>query len=390
MRDSRAAAAAVAFAAFVGIVACALVAWRVAAAQPRDGSATAAATAARHATASPEGGGGPLPGRWDWRRVDEADARAHARATGGPPPRPGRYASDAVNQHAGAYCGCCFLVATLQCVQDRYNIARAADVAIGDDFRVHHFDLQAAVDEYSAAHAADQRRVEAAGVRVAAAAGGAGGAAAAWNACMGGDPVEVGRALADDALRLRRAHPWSQWSSRACETTPRLPAALREFPVAAVRVLDQDDVASLKRAVLRGPVVVGVRAAGLWALREGGVPEECHASGGADRDHVVSVVGWTRRAGAEFWVARNSWGDGDGSLVFSRPADVRQCTPRCEATPQTQGGGGGAPPSSCASAPVAWHNRAAHAPGMVLLPADPAQNCLGIYDAPSGWVEVHV
>ena len=37
--------------------------------------------------------------------------------------------------------------------------------------------------------------------------------------------------------------------------------------------------------------------------------------------------------------------------------------------------------------PLAWHNHAA-APGTVLLPSDPSRNCLGLYDAPSGWVEI--
>ena len=321
-------------------------------------------------------GSHPLPRTWDWTNVDDHDSDAYRRATG-VPLRAGKYASDAVNQHSDAYCGCCFLVATLQCVQDRFNIKHAPQVLIGTDFRVHHFDLQAAVDEYSEAHDRDQKRLETSGVRVSRE------TSRGWNACMGGDPLDVGQALAADAFRLRRAHPWTQWSSRACGATPRLPIETREYPVLAVHPLPQDDLAGLKRALLRGPLVVGVRAKGLWQLLDGGVPQECGSSGGADRDHVVSVLGWTLHGGAEHWVARNSWGDGRGSRIYSRPADVRLCTPRCDTDSSSRGS------PTCASEPIEWHNRSTRE-GIVLIPVEPATNCLGIYDAPSGWVEVAV
>ena len=318
------------------------------------------------------------PSAWSWKAVGEEDALLYARATGSAL-RAGQYASAPANQHFRMYCGCCFLVATVQCVQDRMNIA-ARDSVRGSDFRVYEFDLQRAVDDFSKAHARAQRSLEETGIHMQQSNG------TTWNACMGGEPVDVAAALLSGALRLVRAHPWARWTSRACSSSAgeeeRGNDARIAYPIRDYRLLDPEDIAGLKAAVLRGPLVVGVRSDALWRMRAGR-PVQCEGGAGADRDHVVSVVGWRQVDGlGDHWVARNSWGNGRDEAIWSRPADVRACTQDCAAS------AGGAP-GACESAPVVWTN-GAHEDGLVLLPVCPNTNCAGIYDAPSGGVEVRV
>ena len=202
----------------------------------------------------------------------------------------------------------CFVVATLQRIQDRFNIRNASKVVRGDDFRMHHFDLQAAVDDFSQLHAHEQQRLEDTGIQMSR--NGRTAGTPAWRR-----PDRRGEGGSERKAQAAEGTSLSQWSSSVRNAPPPPPTATRnEFPVQSVKVLSQEDTDELRNAVLRGPLVVAVRASGLWNLSEGGVPVECGGSGGADRDHVLSIVGWTEHAGEQHWIARNSWGDGRARL----------------------------------------------------------------------------
>jgi hypothetical protein len=299
---------------------------------------------------------------WCWADVSEAQAREWSRAHGRPLP-PGRYSSDAVNQHTVQWCGACYLVATVQAVQDALAVRDAAALPPDErDRRTYEFDLQHALDTYSALHAPRMTQRESVGVSLA-------GRASPWNACMGGDPAEMLALLQRGEMRLQLLRGAARWSARADPSRAALPA--RGHGVRAFETVTPTPEA-LRSAVHASPVIAAVRSTPLWGLRDDGVT----ACGEGERDHVVVLVGWTTRNGAAYWIARNSWGTGR-SEVWTRPSDVRRCT------------GADASAHHCASDRAEWRSDYA-LPGHFLVPAERGANCLGLYDEPSGLIAVDV
>ena len=304
-----------------------------------------------------------LPDEWNWDAVTQAQADAWSGRTNHRLP-PGRYASAPMNQHAKGYCGCCFLVAAVQCVQDAYNIRDGYAVPLADK-RVHHFDMQSAVNDFSAVHKTHMRELEEAGMLLHAP------SQIEWNACMGGEPIEVLKALVSRRMTLKLRHGGATWDSCAQPSDQHEPDG---YGIAAAEFIACDNVEALRRAVLRGPVVVAVRASALWQLRDG-IPVACGNVAGADRDHVVAVVGWRVVRGERHWIVRNSW----DRMVWEQPADVRKCMVSCQSET----------PAACQTRQVVWENDYEE-PGFLLLPMDMHANCAGIYDEPTGWVELEV
>lgn len=300
--------------------------------------------------------GGAPPREFSWIRIDAKSASAwqaaHGRKIG-----PGKYSSPSFNQHTSGWCGACFLVATVQVVQDAYSIRDGGGIPEDvKDRRVYEFDIQDALDRFSGIHAATIYAKENVGVTLA--------RPTTWNACMGGDPTDVLVALKGGSLALHLLRGSSRWKARA---TPNSGVPLpRNYAIRDFAVIEPNQEAVL-RAVFRGPIIAAVRSAPLWHIHEGIAP-----CGEGERDHVVAIVGWELRGERRYWIVRNSW----GKEIWTRPDDVRRCKQN-SSQPE------------CQSAKVAWNTDYGEN-GHFIIDASDDANCLGLYDAPSGLLEVIV
>ena len=229
---------------------------------------------------------------FSWRRVRAEDAAA-ARAP------PGSYAARAFDQHSMSWCGCCYLVAAVQCAEDRGHVAaaRRAAAAGAPPPRRARLSLQRALDHYGALDAEP-----------------------GWNACHGGFSLHVFRCMAEGRCPLVAPPPHPEWRGhpRPVSATPLSTAGLR---VVRPRRLAPDAVRA--ELLARGPVVLEVNAATLKSVDARGVVTDLAPRG---PNHAVAVVGWTTRApaaageageageggaagaGVACWVVRNSWG----------------------------------------------------------------------------------
>lgn len=309
-----------------------------------------------------------IPKNWNWFEVSSEDANAWSFSMK-KPLMPGKYASNPINQHETGYCGCCFLVAAIQCVQDAYNIKDAFYMKKGEenDKRIYHFDINKAMNDFTRIHRANVANLEQAGMHVNTK------KSTEWNACMGGDPIDVLNSIADKKMSLKLRHGYKKWES--CSLVNEEEPFRKGYSILNCNYLIFDEIDLLKREILKGPVILGIRALNLWDIKDG-VIDNCNGSAGADRDHVVCVVGWR---GNSHWICRNSWGDKYESEIWSRPEDVRECMVQC----------GQNKSRSCESDKIIWRNDF-EIPGVFLVPMDKFENCAGIYDEPTGWLKVDI
>lgn len=192
--------------------------------------------------------------------------------------RDGRYASDAFDQHDPTWCGCCFMVAAVQCVEDRARIALAKrDPRSNIRWSL---SLQTVIDHLH------WKEAEVAGEE--------------WNPCLGGFPELVVECLAElrcPLLLVRDAR--RDWLGFARKVV-RSPAPNAPFRVGEARRIDSRLVKDRIRSC--GPVLLEVSADTLKSADETGVVVDLTPR---PIDHVVCAVGWTADA---CWVLRNSWG----------------------------------------------------------------------------------
>lgn len=208
---------------------------------------------------------------------------------------PGNYASDAVDQHAKSWCGCCFVVCAAQMVEDRVRIAEARRT--GTTRVRHRLCLQTLLDHFQW-H----------------------GAPASWNPCHGGYPQHVLQSLRDgdcptvweDAVGAHAR--WTGYPRETTECAAAAPYAFRpgwhppsRFPPAEVK----------RRLVAYGPVVLEVDGDVIKSTDRRGRATEVGVA--TESNHAVCVVGWRGDA----WLVRNSWG---GTSVPARvPPDATEC-----------------------------------------------------------------
>ena len=204
---------------------------------------------------------------FSWRNVSSRDYRER---TGVALPS-GSYAADAIDQHQAAWCGCCYIVAPVQCIEDRARIAFAKR----GKTKAPKLSLQAVLDHFRLQNAKH-----------------------GWNACHGGFSLQVLQCLEDRTcplLRVREA-PVLLGFPRLLTRCPVPDAGLT---VSGVRRLRPDEVRD--SLLHEGPVVLELHSDVLKSADARGVV--------TDRtprvpNHVVCVVGW--RDGC--WIVRNSWG----------------------------------------------------------------------------------
>lgn len=222
-----------------------------------------------------------MPPRLPVRDFDWADvhARQHGKLVPDRPPLPasGSYAAPLFDQHAVSWCGCCYIVAAVQCVEDRGNIA----VARATGRRVPRVvpDMQAVLDHF---------QDPVLGID--------------WNVCHGGHADRVAACLATGACPL--LHDTRAWHAHPTRPAPRCPRSTVPYRVVAARHLPHAEVAA---ALLRdGPLVLDLNARTAKTLDAEGVVADLTPR---SANHVVSVVGWrTHPHHGPVWIVRNSWG----------------------------------------------------------------------------------
>ena len=204
-----------------------------------------------------------------WSLSDEFSWRAARRHPRVPD---GEYACDAFDQHSVGWCGCCYIVAVVQAIEDRGHIARPRRAR-------HKVDMQTVVDHFNTLVAARD----------------------GWNACHGGYPEHVVECLASGVCPLltTRCRRWLGHPAR----THRTPLNTAPFRVTGVRRVPTSKV--MHEIHARGPVVLEIAAEALKALDVEGVVTDATLR---ESNHAVAVVGWTRRRGERCWIVRNSWG----------------------------------------------------------------------------------
>lgn len=252
-----------------------------------------------------------LPREWSWVQIEDHHASAWARDHAPATLAPGSYASRVVNQHRSGWCGCCYLIAVVQMIQDRWNvmIGQHADVVVMYPYA--ELDAQCMLDEY------DKFR---------------GPMFSGWTACHGGDPRQVISCFNNGSCRLFVApsdggawcgHARSE-ERRACNA--RATPAIR---VGEVRTIPNDRVAVKQAIYDRGTVVLGIDAECLIAARDG----VADTTSRSKRNHAVTVVGWQWHGQDECWLIRNSWGA--ETVPDNFPSDIK-CVKRdsntCEET----------------------------------------------------------
>lgn len=281
-----------------------------------------------------------LPAEWSWQQVTATDAAAWT-AAHGRPIAPGRYAAPVFDQHVSRWCGCCYLVAVVQTLEDRLNIALGIDDPHTEAFPCVQYDMQLALDTYNADERA-RRPVE-------------------WNACYGGMPSAVLRSIVQGRTHLALLPTAQTWMGHPRATTAREVGA---SPLRPVEVLANRPKQIKRRLFRYGPLVLGINS---LCLRDETLPERgglIDASVVSPRDHAVSVVGWCVRGGRECWIVRNSWG------TTTRP--VRRGEAGCVGEDFNQ----------CAVPTVEWVGDPSN-PGYAYVPLD----YVGIGGVPTPWFD---
>lgn len=172
------------------------------------------------------------------------------------------FATDVFDQHAVAWCGCCYVVAVVQCIEDRGHIF------LGHRVRI---DMQTMLNHASLAYSR--------------------------NACLGGRSTDVVRCIMEETCPM--VTRCSRWLGRPMRTT-NTPLSDVPFRITDVntRVRSEDVKGLIRRD---GPVILLINSQTLKNVDAAGVVNDLTFRA---PNHAVTVVGWKNGA----WIVRNSWG----------------------------------------------------------------------------------
>lgn len=206
--------------------------------------------------------------QFSWRRSRDARFAGYPSYT---------YAADAFDQHAASWCGCCYLVAAVQVVEDRGHLfmSRGSKYALPR----HVLSLQSVMDHFQVWN--DD--------------------ASGWNVCHGGSALRVLACMKGGACPLTgRTTTWHGFA----RTRRVSDAADAPFRVRHVRVVEGTEAAQ-RELFANGPLLLEMSAQTAKAIDGRGVVTDPTPR---PVNHAVSVVGWERVDGVLHWVVRNSWG----------------------------------------------------------------------------------
>lgn len=283
------------------------------------------------------------PVEWNWQLVTPPMIQQYSRRFGRTL-APGNYASRVVNQHSDQWCGCCYLVASLQMLQDRLHVALGMHTS-STMFPAIEFDRQLALDTYNAYK---KPRIN-----------------GDWNACQGGNPLDVLRSIHEKKCQVRvvsgNGGPWFGYPRSGDRRPPGTPEE-HVVPLSEHNQL-QNNVAYLKWRIFKyGPVVLGIHAQCMLHMKADGIID---TNVNGPRNHAICVIGWTHIDTQECWLARNSWGT--THVPREKPADMSCVTEN---------------KNTCSIAVQEWRGAAEH-PGCLYIPT----TYTGIQGVPSPWYD---
>ena len=216
---------------------------------------------------------------FSWRDLDNASSKVVR-----PSVPPGRYATDVINQHSKGWCGACYLVCAVQCIDDRGYIASVRSAG-GRKVARRTVSLQSVMDHYQVYQGSKEED--------------------GWNGCHGGWSSEVFQCFVDKECPLAfeaggGAFSWSGF----VRSVRSMVSPTVGYQVVSHSVLPPNEVPH--RLVAEGPVVLEISADVCLSLDERGV---CTDLTPRSPDHAVCVVGWKEVDGVgTCWICRNSWG----------------------------------------------------------------------------------
>jgi hypothetical protein len=185
----------------------------------------------------------------------------------------GCYATKSFDQHSVGWCGCCYVVAVVQVVEDRGHVALPKTSR-------HVVDMQTVVNHFNTSHKLHD---------------------GTWNACHGGYPMHVVECLISGACPLITTQR-KRWLGHPVRTS-NTPLSTAPFSIASVERRSTEHIQQEIRD--NGPVVLEISAQTLKSTDARGVVTDLTAQ---DPNHAVAVVGWKQTHAGPAWIVRNSWG----------------------------------------------------------------------------------
>ena len=182
---------------------------------------------------------------------------------------PGKYAQDCFDQHHMSWCGACYLVAAVQCVEDRIHVEAGRKKM--KPFK--YLSMQTVMDHFQEFDAEP-----------------------GWNACHGGFSMHVFKCLVEQRCPVL-FETEREWRGHPTEPTP-TPSS-QNVTLYDPRRLNESEVKLC--LYTEGPVVLEISAATLLSIDSTGTVTDVSYK---EPNHAVCVVGWK----GDHWIVRNSWG----------------------------------------------------------------------------------
>jgi hypothetical protein len=208
---------------------------------------------------------------------------------------PGCYTSYPINQHRSSWCGCCYMVCTLQMIQDRAHVQIGKYNTKKRMYPWIIFDLQSMLDHYQAYKAPFSQ---------------------GWNACRGGLPLRLLNSIEEQSCPLVFGSINADWLGHPQILNEKQQTDMNIKVKNSKRILPTTDVKN--RILKNGPVILSISGKLLKNVDENGFVKYTDT---LRADHAVSVVGWKNKNNENYWIARNSWGQKE--VPVSIPKDMK-------------------------------------------------------------------
>lgn len=233
------------------------------------------------------------PDQWTWSDISIDDANKW-KMQFGKKISPGSYTSRVFNQHISKWCGCCFFISVIQCIQDKMNMSMGIN---SDEYFMLpfiEFDAQISMDAYNKLRRKNHPD---------------------WNVCQGGNPEILIQTIKDNKIPFAFStsdgfawygHPTSR------EMKGDINISFRNFDIIHENIIEKVQHTIFKY----GPMVLAINSNCLTDStlieRKGVIDSKIFGT----RNHAVSVIGWKIINDKNYWIVRNSWG------IHTMPKDI--------------------------------------------------------------------
>jgi len=137
------------------------------------------------------------------------------------------------------------------------------------------------------------------------------------NGCNGAPPHAYIKYWGDNKLTLAHESQYPYLNDQPKLYCPRLPSYNQGAKITGSYYSYQANEDLIKKLVYEnGAAVVTVKSQGPFQKYKGGIFAGCPPN--TKTDHAVTVVGYGRERGTDYWIIKNSWGEGWGENGFIR------------------------------------------------------------------------